>query len=56
MKRDELVSYLNKRLNLNGFAGDVSNNGLQVEGAGDVTKIIAGVDGCMALFQKAVQE
>ena len=56
MKRDELVSYLNKRLNLNGFAGDVSNNGLQVEGVGDVTKIIAGVDGCMALFQKAVQE
>lgn len=55
MKRDELVSYLNKRLNLNGFAGDVSNNGLQVAGAEDITKIIVGVDGCMALFQKAVQ-
>ncbi|MBQ7394579.1 MAG: Nif3-like dinuclear metal center hexameric protein [Lentisphaeria bacterium] len=56
MKRDELVSYLNKRLNLSAFAGDVSNNGLQVEGADEVSKIIVGVDGCMELFQRAVDE
>jgi dinuclear metal center YbgI/SA1388 family protein len=55
MKRDELAAYLNKRLNLSGFAGDVSNNGLQVAGAEDVSKIVVGVDGCMALFQQAVQ-
>ena len=56
MKRDELVAYLNKRLNLNGFAGDVSNNGLQVAGAEEVTRIIVGVDGCMALFRQAAAE
>lgn len=56
MNRDELTTYLNKRLNLNAFGGDVSNNGLQVSGSPEVSRIVAGVDGCLSLFQRAVEE
>lgn len=56
MNRDELTAYLNKRLNLNAFNGDVSNNGLQVAGSMEVSRILAGVDGCGALFRRAVEE
>ena len=55
VKRDELVRYLDRKLNLAGFAGDMSNNGLQIEGAAEVRKIAVGVDGCLALFERAAE-
>ena len=55
VKRDELVRYLDRKLDLAGFAGDASNNGLQIEGSPEVDKIVVGVDGCMALFRRAAE-
>ena len=53
MKRNELVNHLNNLLKLGDFAGDVSNNGLQVEGADEVTKIAYGVDASLAMAIQA---
>ena len=53
MKRNELVNHLNDLLKLGDFAGDVSNNGLQVEGADEVTKIAYGVDASLAMAIQA---
>ena len=55
VKRDELVRYLDRKLNLAGFAGDVSNNGLQIEGADEVRKVVVGVDGSLSLFERAAE-
>lgn len=55
MKRNELVNHLNTLLKLGDFAGDVSNNGLQVEGADEVTKIAYGVDASLAMAERAAE-
>ena len=54
MRRDELVRYLDGLLESQRFR-DYSPNGLQVEGAGDVRRIVAGVTACQSLIDVAVQ-
>lgn len=49
----ELVSFLDERLDLKNFSGDYSNNGLQIEGSSIVKKAVFGVDACQALFDAA---
>lgn len=55
MKLQDLTSYLGDLLRLDGFPGDVSNNGLQVEGSAEVKRAVFGVDGSMQLFEEAVK-
>lgn len=38
MKRDDLVAWLDRELDLSAYRSDHSNNGLQVEGAQEVTR------------------
>ena len=52
MKRDDLVTYLDDYLYVNQIT-DVSNNGLQVEGAGEVNSVAFAVDAGLAAFQGA---
>ncbi len=52
MNRDELVRYLNERLDIASM-DDVSVNGLQVQGAPEVRKVALVTDAAMALYQKA---
>ncbi len=54
MKLRELVEYLDRELNLVAFAGDHSNNGLQVEGGEAVQLAVFGVDASQALIDFAV--
>ena len=56
MKRDDLVKFLDDVLELSRFSGDVSNNGLQVEGSSNVGRILFAVDGCQEVFDLAVSE
>lgn len=49
----ELTDYLDDTLKLAEFAGDASNNGLQIEGKAEVNRVLFGVDGCLALFERA---
>ena len=56
MKRDELVNYLDNFLELRAFSGDVSNNGLQIEGKDEVRKAVFAVDGCQQTIDFAVKE
>ena len=56
MTRDELVKFLNETLELQKFSGDVSNNGLQVEGRNEVNKVLFAVDGCQEVFDLAAAE
>lgn len=52
----DLVAWLDRTLDLPAFAGDVSNNGLQVEGASrGVTKIACGVDATPAFYEEALR-
>ncbi len=53
MKLHKIVEYLDKELDLKGFADDYSNNGLQAECSGEVRRIVFGVDACQALFEFA---
>ena len=53
MNRDELVSYLDDYLDIKEIEDD-SQNGLQVEGPDEVTKVAFAVDGCRAAFEQAV--
>ena len=53
MKRDELVRFLNDKLELGRFGGDVSNNGLQIEGNEEVTRIAYGVDASLLMARSA---
>lgn len=48
----EVVDFLDAELAADGF-DDVSNNGLQVENQGKVTKICAGVDASLRFFREA---
>ena len=54
MRREELVGYLDGLLDSQRFK-DYSPNGLQVEGVGDVRRIVAGVTANQALIDVAVQ-
>ena len=49
----EICRWMDERLQTGRFGKDVSNNGLQVQGNPEVRRIIAGVDGCQALFRAA---
>ncbi len=53
MNRRELVTYLDDYLRVKEIQ-DSSQNGLQIEGPDDVTKIAFAVDGCQATFERAV--
>ena len=53
MKREELVSYLNRLLEPTKFK-DYCPNGLQVEGRAEVRRIVAGVTASQALLDAAV--
>jgi dinuclear metal center YbgI/SA1388 family protein len=55
MKQDELITYLDDFLCIDDF-DDTSQNGLQVEGPDEVTKVAFAVDGCQASFEQAVEE
>lgn len=55
MKREELVEHLDGYLRV-GEIEDKSQNGLQVEGPEEVTKVAFAVDACLASFQEAVAE
>ncbi len=54
MKRDDLVTYLNDYLRVNAVKDD-SNNGLQVEGAGEVTRLAFAVDASLAAVEGAAE-
>lgn len=52
----DLVAWLDRTLDLPAFAGDASNNGLQVEGASrGVTKVACGVDASPAFYEEALK-
>ena len=53
MRREELVQYLDELLEAGRFK-DYCPNGLQVEGAGRVERIVVGVTACKALIDAAV--
>ena len=51
----ELVAFLDSYLEIGNFGGDVSNNGLQVEGKSEVHRAVFGVDACQTLFDRAAE-
>jgi dinuclear metal center YbgI/SA1388 family protein len=53
MKRDELTAYLDETLRIKEIE-DSSQNGLQVGGPEEVTKVAFAVDACRAAFEQAV--
>jgi len=53
MHRQELTTYLDDYLRVKEIE-DTSQNGLQVEGPEEVTKVAFAVDGCQATFEQAV--
>ena len=54
MKRDDLVTWLNDYLDIDAY-DDISLNGLQVEGADEVKKVVAAVDSSMTTFEQAAE-
>lgn len=55
MNRDELVSYLNDRLDVNSL-DDASVNGLQVQGKSEVNRVGLATDAALAVYQKAAAQ
>jgi len=55
MELRELVNYLDHTLKVADFPNDVSNNGLQISGKPEVKRALFGVDGCLALFERAAE-
>jgi len=55
MNRDELIDHLDSYLRIEEIE-DKSQNGLQVEGPEEVTKVALSVDACQAAFEQAVEE
>ncbi len=53
--RDDLVTYLDEYLRIAEIE-DTSQNGLQVEGPEEVTRVAFAVDACLAAFERAVAE
>lgn len=54
MKRDDLVTWLNDYLEIDAY-DDISLNGLQVEGADEVNKVVAAVDSSLTTFEQAAE-
>ena len=52
IRRDELVTYLDDYLEVSEIR-DYCPNGLQVEGADEIEKIVSGVSACLELFDRA---
>jgi dinuclear metal center YbgI/SA1388 family protein len=52
--RDEIVAYLDERLDIRGTA-DGSSNGLQVAGAEEITRLAVATDAAMATYRAAVE-
>lgn len=48
MRLADLTSFFDTVLDLKSFAGDISNNGLQIEGVPEVNKVVFAVDACQA--------
>lgn len=55
MRRSQLVEYLDKLLAISNYAGDPSQNGLQVEGDDEVTHVCSAVDACLDTFVAAAK-
>jgi dinuclear metal center YbgI/SA1388 family protein len=55
MQRDDLVRFLDSMLLDDCPCQDSSNNGLQVEGHEEVSRIAFAVDGCLEVFSQAVE-
>ncbi len=55
MKLNELVVYLNTQLQIKKFK-DYCPNGLQVEGKGEVLRIVTGVTACQQLIDVAIEK
>ena len=49
----EISAFLDELLELDRYAADDSNNGLQFQGVPEVTKAVFAVDGCEAVFNMA---
>ena len=57
MRLNELVSYLDDYLRTSEVGDDsLALNGLQVENAGEVTRVAVAVDGCQAVIDQAVRQ
>lgn len=54
MKRDDLVAWLDGFLDIHAYK-DPSLNGLQVEGASEITKVALAVDASLAAFEQAAE-
>lgn len=52
---NELINYLNTYLQHSMYGKDISQNGLQVEGAADIYKIAVAVDARAKTFEKAIE-
>lgn len=52
--RDEIVAYLDERLEIGGVA-DGSANGLQVAGAGEIAHVAVATDAAMATYRSAIE-
>jgi len=55
MKRDKLVSWLDDYLEIAAYPGDRSLNGLQVEGAEEVSRVAFAVDSSLSTFERAAE-
>ncbi len=55
MQRDALSDYLTTFLNVDDY-NDYCPNGLQVEGCGDVKRVVTGVSASVELFKRAIAE
>lgn len=55
IERNELISYINDYLNINAMK-DYCPNGLQVEGADVISKIVTGVTASQALIDSAIKQ
>ncbi|MCL5999798.1 MAG: Nif3-like dinuclear metal center hexameric protein [Chloroflexi bacterium] len=53
MQRTDLIAYLDQYLKIGSYQ-DRSNNGLQVQGNDNVTRVAFAVDACLAAFKAAV--
>ncbi len=53
MKLRELVAHLDSYLEVEGFPGDRSHNGLQVEAGEEVERVALALDACMRVFEEA---
>ncbi len=54
MNRDDLVHYLDTTLDIHGYP-DPSLNGLQIEGAEEITKVAVAVDASLSTFEQAAE-